>query len=568
MNPLITIIIPTHNRCAMLLCALRALSCQTADPKSYEVIVVADGCQDNTAEAVKKLSVPYRLILIEQPSSGPAKARNRGAKEASAPLLMFLDDDIEPAPNLIESHLKASQKEQGGIILGYFPFTPNLNEKDLLSVGHRLWWSQQFSKKFMANYRFTFFDFITANVSIKRHLFDEVGGFDESFSAAITEDSELGLRLLKQRLNFIISSESISIHNAIRPEDNLFKRKIAEGQSHILLLRKHPEVLPSLPLINIIDKKNYYKLYRPEILFRLLWFYPILAQVIAAGIYTLLFLARFSGIKCWYYTFLGCLTSYYYWCGIRDKIGSLKALENLINTLQAERDNFTDVEVDLKANLKHLDNILAASQIDAMSLKFGDVQIGRIDPIVGAESLRLPHVHDVLINCFSDELLKVINPEINAINYDYDKYQVRTAHALILLAKLSHSYRNKLILFGPGWYLAESWEGMPKRWIDRRARLLYYSETECDANLKFQALSFYRPRTLEIYANDKLIYRRKIPQEFIGIKVRAHINKGVNIIHLLVPEGCERPCDHPEFDKNDKRWISLAIRCIELMPIV
>jgi glycosyltransferase involved in cell wall biosynthesis len=563
----ISIIIPTHDRCSLLLCVLEALSNQTADPKSYEVIVVADGCQDNTVAAVKKFPASYRLTLIEQASSGPARARNQGAKEASAPLLMFLDDDIEPAPNLIESHLEANKRQPDGIILGYFPFIPDLKENDLLSIGNKLWWSQLFSNQMKRDYRFTFLDFITANLSIPRHLFAEVGGFDEDFSAATTEDSELGLRLLKRRLSFNIIRESISIHNGRRSEGNYFKRKVAEGYSHILFVKKHPEVLPSLPLVYIIDEQSYHKLHSPKILFQLPWSYPIFAKMLVSGMRVLLILTRLINIKKWYYPFLEWISSYYYWCGVRKVIGSFSALQNLIRDSQAEIDNFKEIGIDIKNDLKHLDSMLLANPIDAARLRYGDKTIGRINPIAGAESLRVPHIHESLIGCFSLELLKAINPEISEINYDQDAIKVYAPHAIVLLPKLLNAYRERLILLEPGWHLAENWDGIPIRWMKERAELLYYSETECYANLKFQTFSFYRPRTLEIYVNDTLISRQDVPKEFIAIIVQVHINEGINIIQFIVPEGCERPCNHREFDKTDTRCLSLATKCIELMPI-
>jgi GT2 family glycosyltransferase len=569
----ISIIIPTHDRCSLLLCVLEALSNQTADPKSYEVIVVADGCQDNTVAAVKKFPASYRLTLIEQASSGPARARNQGAKEASAPLLMFLDDDIEPSTDLVESHLKAHQKCPDLVVLGYVPlkdFDPQENRLNSLEVIHRLWWSVHFSNKLHNAHRVNFCDIITGNVSMRTELFRKICGFDEKFLGTY-EDYELGLRLLEQRPQFHLLSRATGFHHAGINQERALRRQFFTGQYHVLMIQRHPELSKIFPVgygpaFDTLCKSKFSVARRdiPKFLFRLIWSYPTFAEQFASGLNLILYFTRKAKIDKWYRRFLGLAQNYSYWRGVREEIGSLNALDKL-NSLVELPQNFNDIEIDVHEDLKHLDNILAAKQIDAMSLKFGEVHIGRIDPMTGVEPLRTPHVYEALINCFDEKLMEAINPEINDLKLDQDMHQVSVAHGLILLAKLSNKYRQKLILLGSGWHLAENWDGIPIRWMKERAKLLYYSETECYANLKFQTFSFYRPRTLEIYANNKLISRWNVPQEFIWITAQINLNNGVNIFSFNLLEECERPCDYPGFDKNDTRCLGLAIKSLILL---
>ena len=52
--------------------------------------------------------LPYQLHFIEQPGQGAAAARNLGVAKATAPLILFLDDDMTAAPTLIEAHLSSA----------------------------------------------------------------------------------------------------------------------------------------------------------------------------------------------------------------------------------------------------------------------------------------------------------------------------------------------------------------------------------------------------------------------------------------------------------------------------
>jgi GT2 family glycosyltransferase len=71
---------------------LAALARLDARPDSFEVIVVDDGSPDPVV--LPKLDVPLRLV--RQLHGGPGRARNCGARQARAPLLIFLDDDCAP----------------------------------------------------------------------------------------------------------------------------------------------------------------------------------------------------------------------------------------------------------------------------------------------------------------------------------------------------------------------------------------------------------------------------------------------------------------------------------------
>ena len=116
-----SLVIPTHNRSELLEKLLLALLQQTIPPEDFEVVVVADGCTDNTPEIVELFKENLQVHLIEQPAQGQASARNIGASKSNGKLLIFLDDDIEPQPQFLEAHIRAHLDNKRRVVIGYYP---------------------------------------------------------------------------------------------------------------------------------------------------------------------------------------------------------------------------------------------------------------------------------------------------------------------------------------------------------------------------------------------------------------------------------------------------------------
>src|SRR5438105_3126712 len=113
-----SIVIPTFNRRDRLVRVLDALDRQTADPKSFEVVVVDDGSKDGTFELVRDQRRAYEIRAIRQENGGPARARNTGVDAASGELLIFIDDDVVPAPELVQEHLRSHEAEKDVVVMG------------------------------------------------------------------------------------------------------------------------------------------------------------------------------------------------------------------------------------------------------------------------------------------------------------------------------------------------------------------------------------------------------------------------------------------------------------------
>lgn len=124
---------------------------------------------------------------------------------------------------------------------------------------------------------------------------------------------------------------------------------------------------------------------------------------------------------------------------------------------------------------------------------------------------------------------------------------------------------NGVISLSDGWHGLEYWNNTPSRWIENDATLIIESKENRTAELSFQAISFYNPRTLDIYMNNDLEITAEICNtNFVVVEKKVNLNSGSNIIRFHARDGCERPCDYPSLNNLDNRCLSIACQNINL----
>lgn len=104
MNNLVSVVIPFYNVSDKISLTLRSIQSQTY--KSLDVILVDDGSDDDSIQAIESLiKGDERFRIIHQQNAGPASARILGLKHAKGDYVFFLDSDDLIHPNAIESLL-------------------------------------------------------------------------------------------------------------------------------------------------------------------------------------------------------------------------------------------------------------------------------------------------------------------------------------------------------------------------------------------------------------------------------------------------------------------------------
>ncbi len=236
-HPHLTVAMASYNRRRELAGALEALGRQSYPVERFEAVVVLDGSTDGSAEMVRAAETPYQLRLIEQDNRGLGASRNHGAREASYPLVVFLDDDAFPDPDFLAQHAAAHREAPApSFVLGYTP--PVVREEGLWSIAIRNWWEDFFRRRTEPGHRWTFMDVADGNSSISRSLFLDCDGFDEGMERR--HDWEFGARIIERAVPLVHCHEAVAWHHF----DTSFAAALAnrrhEGRADIPFARRHP----------------------------------------------------------------------------------------------------------------------------------------------------------------------------------------------------------------------------------------------------------------------------------------------------------------------------------------
>jgi glycosyltransferase involved in cell wall biosynthesis len=101
--PLVSAVIPTHNRPQLVCRAVRSALNQTYS--NLEVIVVVDGPEAETVQILEALHEPRLAVIALPENAGIAEARNAGVRHAKGLWIGFLDDDDEWLPEKTEKQI-------------------------------------------------------------------------------------------------------------------------------------------------------------------------------------------------------------------------------------------------------------------------------------------------------------------------------------------------------------------------------------------------------------------------------------------------------------------------------
>lgn len=186
--PTVSVVIPTHDRRAMLLRALRSVLAQKEI--ALEVLIVDDGSTDATAEAVRSLDDPRVRVLRHQTPEGVASARNAGGAEARGTWIALLDDDDLWAPNkLVQQVTTAEQAGTRWVYAG----AVEIDETGSLLGGERPPPPELLVREFT---RRNLMPAGSSNVVMHADVFRSSGGFDVGLRHLA--DWDMWLRLTRQ----------------------------------------------------------------------------------------------------------------------------------------------------------------------------------------------------------------------------------------------------------------------------------------------------------------------------------------------------------------------------------
>jgi glycosyltransferase involved in cell wall biosynthesis len=242
----LSIVIPSRDRRDAVTRLVHDLGDQLAARESdddVEIVVVLDGSTDGSRAALVQLPLPVPLRILWQPNAGPAAARNRGLAAARGDVVLFLDDDMVPTPELVERHRRAHEHAVADhVVMGPCRFPA---EAAVVPM-NREWADALYDELERDTHIRRAEQFSVANTSAPRALWLAAGGFDERFRGWGAEDHELGARLLAAGVPVDYDRDAVVWHHQERGIVGMCTTKVDEGRNLVRLARAHPELAAEL----------------------------------------------------------------------------------------------------------------------------------------------------------------------------------------------------------------------------------------------------------------------------------------------------------------------------------
>jgi GT2 family glycosyltransferase len=225
----VTVIIPSRDRWEILHETLGALRRQSVE--GFRVTVVVDGLDQDIPE------LAAHQVLVKQ-RGGPGAARNLGVQECDTPLVLFLGDDILPTESFVARHLAGHNRRADDrmAVLGHTAWDPRV-----AGGIHNRWldWSgSQFDYAGIAGRDAGWGRFYSSNVSLKKVLFEQAGGFDPRFTFDY-EDLDLAYRLHSCGMTLEYERSALAHHLHSYDWSSLVRRYHSRGLAERLMADKN-----------------------------------------------------------------------------------------------------------------------------------------------------------------------------------------------------------------------------------------------------------------------------------------------------------------------------------------
>jgi glycosyltransferase involved in cell wall biosynthesis len=213
----ISVVIPVFNGAETLPVCLEAVA--NSRYPAAECLVIDDGSTDGSALLAERMGA---MVLSTGGRHGPATARNLGARRASGDLLLFLDADVAVHPDAIARIAERFESEPGlDALIGAYDDAPagagfvsqfkNLMHAFVHRDGNR-----------------RAFSFWCGCGAVKRVVFLEQGGLDESYRRPSIEDIEFGFRMLQSGRSLALDPEVQCKHLKVWTLWNLVRTDVLE----------------------------------------------------------------------------------------------------------------------------------------------------------------------------------------------------------------------------------------------------------------------------------------------------------------------------------------------------
>ncbi|MBI4767041.1 MAG: mycofactocin biosynthesis glycosyltransferase MftF, partial [Deltaproteobacteria bacterium] len=232
--PMISVIIPVHNRPDEIRSCLEALLQVDYPREKVEILVVDDASTDSTPEVVSEF--PVTLIRLSENRQAPF-CRNLGSRRACGEILAFIDSDCLASPpwlrELVPVFNDRSVAAVGGKVDSYYDRKGLDRYEQVMSSLNGGDWPRRSTEKE------PFFYVPSCNFLVRKEVFLSVGGFQEEL--VVGEDVDLCWRLQDQGHPVEYRPVGIVRHRHRNRLKAFCSRRFDYGTSEPLLQKRHPQ---------------------------------------------------------------------------------------------------------------------------------------------------------------------------------------------------------------------------------------------------------------------------------------------------------------------------------------
>lgn len=230
----ISVIVPAYNAGATLPDLLESLLHQ--NHKGFETIVVDDCSEDATAQIAQ--SYGCHLVRLEE-NHGPAYCRNTGARRARGDIIVFTDSDCRVDGSWIEHIRRHFRSNDADAIMGRLVLMPSTYLGDSISaLGFPAGGSIGFEKIWKVDRSGLTRSLSSCNCAIRKDVFWNVGGFDESFPFAGGEDTLLAHNLITRHYRIRYCPDVVAFHKARESMSDFVRWQFRRGVSSYIFSKK------------------------------------------------------------------------------------------------------------------------------------------------------------------------------------------------------------------------------------------------------------------------------------------------------------------------------------------
>jgi GT2 family glycosyltransferase len=264
----VSVIIPTYRREAPLRRCLADVLAQR--PAAFEVLIVDQSPEHEpqTWAALRALPPHARHVRLEAPSV--TAAANAGVRMTRAPLLLFLDDDVEiREPDLLARHARHYDDPAVAGVVGRIVNAERRGDLPRPAAAGRLGF---LDVNFDHPYAMDVPTAAGANMSFRRDVVERLGGFDERYTAnAFRWETDFSVRVIRAGHRIRYDPEARVVHHYGTPggcdNEHLLGRTAASHAWYVPFFRNNTYF--ALKLLAGADRARFlWRLYREHVLNR------------------------------------------------------------------------------------------------------------------------------------------------------------------------------------------------------------------------------------------------------------------------------------------------------------